>query len=63
MDNVYVLQIIDPTYAFVRIVGIFESEWKAEIARDGAETRLTDEQYDRGCFYRITTYELGKLYH
>jgi len=34
----------------------------AEQARKQLESQLTDDQYDTGIFYRITTYELGRVY-
>ena len=60
MDNVYVLQKIDHTDHI--IVGVFAVQGLAEQARDKLMAQLTDDQYDTGIFYRITAYELGKVY-
>jgi len=60
MDNVYVLTKIDHTDHI--IVGVFAAEGLAEIARKQLESQLSDDQYDTGIFYRITTYELGRVY-
>ena len=61
--TVYVLQMIDPTYGQIRTIGIFDSELESEHAREEAELRMTPAQVDRGCFYRITSYEIGKMYY
>ena len=60
MDNAYVLTKIDHTDHI--IVGVFSAEGLAEMARKKLESQLTDSQYDTGIFYRITTYELGRIY-
>jgi hypothetical protein len=60
MDNVYVLQLID--HSDTIIVGVFPAEGLAEIARVVLERRMTDEDKDAGIFFRITAYELGKIY-
>ena len=44
------------------IVGVFAAEGLAEMARAQLESQLSDQQYDAGIFYRITAYELGKIY-
>ena len=59
-ELVYVLQEIDHTDT--QIVGVFEAEGLAEMARGELEAKLTDSQYDAGIFYRITAYKLGKIY-
>ena len=60
MDNVYVLQKIDHTDHI--IVGVFAAQGLAEQARKQLMNQLSDDQYDTGIFYRITAYELGKVY-
>jgi hypothetical protein len=60
MDNVYVVQLIDHKDAI--IVGVFAAEGLAEMAREKLESAMSDEQQDAGIFYRITAYELGKIY-
>jgi hypothetical protein len=60
MDNVYVLEMIDHNDRV--IVGVFAAEGLAEMAREEIYAKLTDDQYDQGIFYRITAYQLGKLY-
>ena len=60
MDNVYVLHKIDHTDHI--IVGVFAAEGLAEQARKQLMNQLSDDQYDTGIFYRITAYELGKVY-
>ena len=60
MDNVYVLTKIDHTDHI--IVGVFAAEGLAEQARKQLESQLSDSQYDAGIFYRITAYQLGKIY-
>lgn len=60
--NVYVLEMVDQTVDFHRIVGVYEAEGLAEIARVVLERRMTEEDLDAGIFYRITAYEIGKIY-
>lgn len=60
MNNVYVLTKIDHTDHVV--VGVFAAHGLAEMAREQLEANRTDDQYDAGIFYRITAYELGKVY-
>lgn len=60
MDNVYVLTKIDHTDHI--IVGVFSAHGLAEQAREKLQSQLSDSQYDAGIFYRITTYELGRIY-
>jgi len=60
MDNVYVLEMIDHTDRVV--VGVFAAEGLAEMTRQQLRAKLTDDQYDQGIFYRITAYQLGKVY-
>ena len=60
MENVYVLEMIDHTDRVV--VGVFLAEGLAEMARQELRAKLTDDQYDQGIFYRITAFQLGKLY-
>jgi len=59
-ELVYVLQEIDHTDT--QIVGVFEAEGLAEMARRELEAKLTESQYDTGIFYRITAFKLGKIY-
>jgi hypothetical protein len=60
--NVYVLQEID--HGDSRIVGVFEAEGLAEMARKQLEDRLRDdeERYDTGIYHRVTIFQLGKIY-
>jgi len=60
--NVYVVEVVDQTVNFHSIVGIYEAEGLAEMARVVLERRMTEEDQDAGIFYRITAYELGKIY-
>lgn len=60
--NVYVVEMVDKTVNFHSIVGIYEAEGLAEMARRVLEGRLTEEDLDAGIFYRITAYETGKIY-
>jgi hypothetical protein len=60
MDNVYILQKIDHTDHI--IMGVFPAESLAEMAREELEAKKTDDQYDQGIFYRITAFQVGKLY-
>lgn len=60
MDNVYVLRLIDHNDDIV--VGVFAAEGLAEMAREKLEANMTEDQQDAGVFYRITAYELGKIY-
>ena len=62
LNNVYTLTLVDPTFNEEMIVGIFEAEGLAEMARKEAESEMTDQGKDRGVFYRITAYQVGKLY-
>lgn len=58
--NVYVIHEID--FRHERIVGIFEAEGLAEIARRDLEAKLSESDYDAGVFYRITAFQIGKVY-
>jgi predicted esterase len=60
--NVYVVEIVDQTANFHSIVGIYEAQGLAEMARRVLEGRLTEDDLDVGIFYRITAYELGENY-
>jgi len=60
--NVYVVEIVDQTVNFHSIVGIYEARGLAEMARNVLEGRLTEDDLDAGLFYRITDYEIGKIY-
>ena len=60
--NVYVVEVVDQTVNFHSIVGIYEAEGLAEMARVVLERRMTEADQDAGIFYRITAYELGKIY-
>jgi len=62
MTNVYTLTLVDPTYKHEMIVGIFEAESLAEMARKEAKSEMSEQALDRGVFYRITAYQVGKLY-
>ena len=62
MTNVYTLTLVDPTFKHEMIVGIFEAEGLAEMARKEANSEMSDSAKDRGVFYRITAYQIGKLY-
>jgi hypothetical protein len=58
--NAYVLEEID--LEDTRIVGIFEAEGLAEMARREVEASQSDYARDAGIFYRITVFEIGKTY-
>ena len=60
--NVYVVEMVDETVNHHQIVGIFEAAGLAEMTRRVLEGRLTEEDKDAGIFYRITAYEIGKIY-
>ena len=60
--NVYVLEMVDQTVDFHRIVGVYEAMGLAEAARSVLEDRMTDDDLDIGLFYRITSFEIGKNY-
>jgi hypothetical protein len=62
LNNVYTLTLVDPTYTHEMIVGIFEAEGLAEMARHEAIIKMSEQASDRGVFYRITAYQIGKLY-
>jgi len=62
MTNVYTLTLVDPTFKHEIIVGIFEAEGLAEMARHEAIIKMSEQASDRGVFYRITAYQIGKLY-
>lgn len=62
MDNVYVIEVVDQTVNFHSVVGVYPAEGLAELARVVLERRMTDDDRDAGIFYRITAYELGKIY-
>ena len=66
MDNVYVITCENPTDRSHKVIGVFSTEVVAEITRN----RLASIQkhWDNGAgivsgiVYRITAYQLGKLY-
>ena len=60
--NVYVVEMVDQTVNHHQIVGIYEAKGLAEMARRVLEGRLTEEDLDAGIFYRITSFEIGKIY-
>ena len=60
--NVYVVEVVDQTANFHSIVGIYEARGLAEMARNVLEGRLTEDDLYAGLFYRITDYEIGKIY-
>ena len=65
--NVYVIHKIDMRaaaggYRHQRIVGIFEAEGLAEMARKELVDNKTDDDYDAGVYFSVTVYELGKVY-
>jgi hypothetical protein len=60
MTDVYVVQMIDHTDRI--IVGVYPSERDAELACKKLGSKLTEDQYDTGIFYRVTAFELGKTY-
>ena len=63
LNHAYTLTLIDPTYNEELVVGIFEAEGLAEMSRKEAELKMTEQMIDRGVFFRITAYQVGKLYH
>ena len=62
MDNVYVITCENPTDRSHKIIGIFETEWGAEITRNRLTFIQNEMDYDAGIVYRVTAYQLGKLY-
>lgn len=62
MINVYTLTLVDPTYNEETVVGIFEAKGLAEIARHEAIITMSEQASDRGVFFRVTAYQMGKLY-
>ena len=62
MDNVYVITCENPTDRSHTIIGIFESEAVAELTRNQIAFIQKGWDYDAGIVYRITAYQLGKLY-
>ena len=62
MTNVYTLILVDPTFKHEMIVGIFEAEGLAEMARHEAIIKMSEQASDRGVFFRVTAYQMGKLY-
>ena len=62
MDRVYVVEQVDPTFQQQRVVGVYEAEGLAEMARAEADRLRSSDQLDRGVFYRITAFTSGKLY-
>lgn len=62
MTNVYTLTLVDPTYNEEIVVGIFEAESLAEMARHEAIIKMSEQASDRGVFFRVTAYQMGKLY-
>lgn len=58
--NVYVIHKVD--YRHQWIVGIFEAEGLAEMAREKLEAELSEDLYDCGVRFSITAYQLGKVY-
>lgn len=62
MNNAYVLTLTDPTYLTRHVVGVFAAAGLAEMAQKEATANLTDEEYGRGVYFLINTFEIGKLY-
>lgn len=62
MDNVYIVTREDTTDRSNQIMGVFPAEGLAEIARGSLEYDLSEQEQDQGIFFRITAYELGKVY-
>jgi hypothetical protein len=62
MDNVYVITCENPTDRSHKIIGVFSTEVVAEITRNRLTFVQNEMDYDAGIFYRITAYQLGKLY-
>ena len=62
MTNVYTLTLVDPTLNEEIVVGIFEAEGLAEMARHEAIIKMSEQVSDRGVFFRVTAYQMGKLY-
>ena len=56
MTNVYTLTLIDPTLNEEIVVGIFEAEGLAEMARHEAIIKMSEQASDRGVFFRVTAY-------
>ena len=62
MDNVYVITCENPVDRSSKVVGCYPAEGLAELVRNRLTFVLPEAEYDRGIFYRITAYEMGKLY-
>jgi multidrug efflux pump subunit AcrA (membrane-fusion protein) len=62
MMQSYVISVVDPTYRTVHVIGVFDNEEEATMARNRATKNIAQEADDRGCFYKITVFETNKLY-
>jgi hypothetical protein len=62
MDNVYIITREDPNDRSSQVVGCYPAEGLAELVRNRLTFVLPEAEYDSGIFYRITAYEMGKLY-
>jgi len=58
----YVISVVDPTYCSVHVIGVFDNEDEAMLARNRATKNIAQEADDRGCFYKITVFNTNKLY-
>ena len=59
--NVYVIHKIDWREAW--IVGVFEAEGLAEMARERLEAEMTDRDHDNAIRFSITAFQVGKIYN
>lgn len=62
MEYVYVIQMIYSTERRSVITGVFAAKGLAEMARDKLEAALSEHERDCGLYYRLSTYEMGKIY-
>lgn len=60
-QNVYVIHKVD--YRHKWIVGIFEAEGLAEMARRELEAAMTDRDHDNAIRFSITAFQIGKIYN
>lgn len=61
MNNAYVLQRVDSADSRASVIGVFEALGLAEMAKEKLEAEADDYERD-AYFYRITAFEMGKVY-
>jgi len=62
MMQAYVISVVDPTYNHESVIGVFNNEDEATFARNRATKNISQEADDRGCYYKITVFNINKLY-